>query len=209
MDVIRFYKVDDPYGFLSNFAPYPIFIENELWKTVEHYFQASKFNDRSIKLKIMGMDSPMKAANEGRNRDNLLKKDWENIKEDVMRRALRSKFLQHPKLRKELILTGSNVLIEHTVNDSYWADGGDGTGKNRLGRLLMEVRDEIQKHSNNPDLVLPPWVAFPFISQNDLFWRMGLGEDYLTQWAKFYLKSDKAWYKVIFPETEDWKGIYD
>ena len=209
MNIIKFYRVDEPFGFFSNFAPYPIFLENEFWKTAEHFFQASKFTDLNLRLKIKEIESPMKAAKEGRNPKNIIRTDWESIKESVMLNALISKFLQHPKLRKEIILTGNAKLIEHTKNDNYWADGGDGTGQNKLGELLMKVREEVKKYSDDFDLVLPPWVAFPTVSQHDFFWRMGLGEEYLTQWAKFYLQSDKNSYRLMFPESEGWEEIYD
>ena len=209
MNTIKFYKVNEPYGDFSNFAPYPIFINNELWKTVEHYFQANKFEDEVIRSRIRNMDSPMEAAIEGRNRNNLLRADWENIKENVMQKALLSKFLQHPKLREELILTGNATLIEHTQNDNYWGDGGDSMGKNRLGILLMEVRNMVKHYSEDPNLVLPPWIAFPSIDQYDLFWRMGLGEDYLIQWMEYYQVSDEKSYRLLFPENDDWKDFYD
>jgi N-glycosidase YbiA len=209
MEIIKFYKVNEPYGFLSNFAPYPIYIDKEVWRTVEHYFQVSKFEDAALRLKIKEMDSPMMAASEGRSKINILREDWDEIKELVMHRALLCKFLQHPQLRKQIILTGSSRLVEHTPNDSYWADGGDGTGKNRLGVILMEVRSEMQKFSEDPDLILPPWIAFPSIGQFDMFWRMGLGEEYLTQWAKYYLETDKVKYRQLFPENIDWEGIFD
>ena len=61
-----------------------------------------------------------------------------------MREALRAKFSQHQDLRKILLDTGDAEIVEHTSNDSYWGDGGDGSGKNMLGRLLMEVRDELR-----------------------------------------------------------------
>ncbi|PTS94413.1 hypothetical protein DBR11_23440, partial [Pedobacter sp. HMWF019] len=114
-----------------------------------------------------------------------------------------------PKLRTQLILTGNSTLIEHTHNDRYWADGGDGTGENRLGILLMKVRDMVKERSDNPEFVFPPWIAFPSINQNDLFWRMGIGENYLTQWAKFYFESNRETYRNIFPENEDWKDVYN
>lgn len=209
MNEIRFYKVNDEYGCFSNFAPYPIFIENEMWRTVEHYFQASKFGDEATRIKIKEMDSPMKAANEGRNKKNLIVSDWESIKDDIMHKGLLCKFCQHPKLRKMLILTGTKTLIEHTRNDRYWADGGDGSGKNMLGKLLMLVRNEIQLPSNDPELVLPPWISFPSVSRYDIFWRMGLGEDYITQWAMFYQKTDQTLYKTMFPATTEWSVIYE
>jgi len=47
-------------------------------------------------------------------------------------------------LREILLGTGDAKLVEHTENDSYWGDGGDGSGKNRLGILLMRLRDELR-----------------------------------------------------------------
>jgi ribA/ribD-fused uncharacterized protein len=79
-----------------------------------------------------------------------LRADWEAVKDDVMRRALRAKFEQHSKLKSLLLSTGDAELIEHTRNDSYWADGGDGSGKNRLGILLMELRSELVLKTDPP-----------------------------------------------------------
>ena len=84
------------------------------------------------------------AALEGRNRQNPLRQDWEEIKNKVMLQALRMKFSQNPEIAKELLATGDAILIEHTRNDDYWADGGDGSGKNKLGLLLMQVREELK-----------------------------------------------------------------
>jgi len=67
--------------------------------------------------------------------------DWEEVKEDVMRRALRAKFTQHDDLRVLLLETGEAVIVENAPGDLYWGIGRDGTGKNRLGALLMELRE--------------------------------------------------------------------
>ena len=100
-----------------------------------------------IQEKIRQIASPMDAALEGRNCQNPLRSDWEEIKDKVMLQALRMKFSQHPEIAKELLSTGDAIIIEHTQNDAYWADGGDGSGKNKLGLLLMQVREEL-KNSN-------------------------------------------------------------
>lgn len=60
-----------------------------------------------------------------------------------MYEGLKHKFNQHADLKKQLLETGNRKLIEHTTKDKYWADGGDGSGKNRLGILLMKLRDEL------------------------------------------------------------------
>jgi hypothetical protein len=143
MKTIRFYRVTEPYGEFSNFSPHPIELKARVWPTTEHYFQAQKFCDTEHEEAVRLAESPMIAARMGRSRQRPLRADWETVKDDVMREALRAKFTQHPTLRALLLSTGNADLIEHTKNDRYWADGGDGTGKNRLGKLLMELRREL------------------------------------------------------------------
>ncbi len=140
---IKFYKVGEEYGYMSNFAPYEITIDGKLWATSEHYFQGQKFIETDAEEMIRAIKSPMKAALAGRDRTLPLRKDWETVKDALMRTAVREKFLQHPQLATQLIATGTAVIIEHTANDGYWGDGGDGTGKNMLGQILMKVREEL------------------------------------------------------------------
>ncbi len=205
MKVIKFYRTDDEYGYLSNFAPYVIFLDCFMWRTVEHYFQANKFNDFRIQDRIREIESPMEVAKEGRNRKNPLREDWEQVKDKVMKKALRAKFLQHHQLKKNLLNTDDAILVEHTSNDTYWADGGDGSGKNRLGQLLMEVREEIRQICDDPNTYLPTWIAFPDIGRTDMFWRMGFGEEYVVSLSKFYANlPDKKAYDLKFPEPEEW-----
>lgn len=144
MDTIRFYRVGDDYGEFSNFSPHPISLAGKRWPTSEHYFQAQKFDDAAYCERIRKAHSPMEAATMGRDRKQKLRRDWESVKVDVMRTALRAKFAQHADLAVLLLSTGEAKLIEHTHNDRYWADGGDGSGKNWLGRLLMELRTELR-----------------------------------------------------------------
>ena len=131
--IIYFYSVSDEYGEFSNFAIYPIRIGKKTWPTSEHYFQAKKFLDKAYQEKIRKSNSPMNAAKMGRDRKQKLRKDWESVKVSVMYEALEAKFTQHENLKELLLLTGTAKLVEHTVNDSYWGDGGNGSGKNMLG----------------------------------------------------------------------------
>ena len=97
-----------------------------------------------IQEKIRQIASPIDAALGGRNRQNPLRPDWEEIKDEVMLQALRMKFSQNPEIAKELLATGDAIIIENTRNDAYWADEGDGSGKNKLGLLLKQVREELK-----------------------------------------------------------------
>lgn len=144
--VIRFYSTSDAFGEFSNFAAFPIRIEGRVYPTSEHYFQAQKFapTDEAHAEAIRNEKSPMIAARMGRDRKKKLRRDWESVKDNVMREAVRAKFEQHENLWQLLLSTGDAKLIEHTSNDSYWGDGGDGSGKNMLGRILMEIREELR-----------------------------------------------------------------
>ncbi|MCB9594049.1 MAG: NADAR family protein [Sandaracinaceae bacterium] len=138
--VIRFYSVVAEHGELSNFAPYPIEIAGERWRTSEHYFQAQKFEDPTDRAAVRAAKTPGEAARRGRDRRRKLRRDWESRKDSVMRTAVEAKFRQHPDLAAKLLATGTAKLVEHTENDAYWGDAGDGSGRNRLGAILMEVR---------------------------------------------------------------------
>ncbi|MEX0718629.1 MAG: NADAR family protein [Planctomycetaceae bacterium] len=141
MRTIRFYRTSEPFGWLSNFAPSPFYTEDgRRWATAEHYFQAQKFAGTPHEEGIRQVESPMEAAQMGRDRSRPLRSDWESVKDAVMRVAVWAKFEQNPGLRWQLIDTGDAEIIEHTENDSYWGDGGDGSGRNMLGRILMEMR---------------------------------------------------------------------
>ena len=144
---IKFYRISEPYGEFSNFAAFPIKIGGKTWPTSEHFFQGQKFAEGEHQNEIRRAKSPMVAARLGRSRKHPIRRDWEAAKDDIMRQALRAKFTQHPKLRSLLLSTGDARLIEHTTNDSYWGDGGDGSGENRLGLLLMELRELLRKES--------------------------------------------------------------
>ncbi len=144
MTQILFYATDKPYGEFSNFSRHPIEIGGLTWPTSEHYFQAQKFAGTPSAEEVRTQPTPMLAAQMGRRRDLPFRPDWDAVKDEVMMDALRAKFTQHPELHALLLSTGDAELIEHTANDSYWADGGNGSGRNRLGELLMELRQELR-----------------------------------------------------------------
>ena len=88
--------------------------------------------------------TPAKAKSMGRSREHPIRSDWQQVKDDVMRTAVRRKFETHARLREQLLATGDEELVENAPNDYYWGRGRSGTGKNMLGRILMEVRKELR-----------------------------------------------------------------
>lgn len=141
---IKFYRSGEPYGFLSNYARYPVTLDGKEWPTSEHYYQAMKFTDPNIQTTIRKAPGPGEAKRLGNMRDLPLRHDWLSARDGIMKKVVKAKFMQHPLLLQMLLRTGDAELIEHTEFDKYWADGGDGSGRNILGKILMEVREELR-----------------------------------------------------------------
>ena len=143
---IWFYAPHEDYGWMSNFSNHGFTCGGKYWKTSEHFFQAMKFKGTKYEGEVRKANSPGDAAKMGRRRDLPLRRNWENVKEEVMMFALRQKTKAHPWMVEALIKTGDAVLVEHSARDKYWGDGGNGSGKNRLGRCWMNIRKECQNN---------------------------------------------------------------
>jgi len=98
-----------------------------------------------MKKEVREARSPAQSASLGRSRKKPLRKDWEQVKDDIMREIVWAKFTQHADIRKLILSTNDCPIVEHTANDSYWGDAGDGTGKNMLGKILMETRTKLKE----------------------------------------------------------------
>ncbi|WP_018607831.1 NADAR family protein [Uliginosibacterium gangwonense] len=140
---IYFYTKSGPFYELSNFAPYGFALDGAYWPTVEHYFQAQKFTDAAYKERIRTAKKPKEARALGQSRQHPIHPEWDLLREQVMLKALRLKF-ENPKLRDILRSTGQAALVEASPFDYFWGAGHDGSGQNRLGRLLEQIRQEIQ-----------------------------------------------------------------
>lgn len=154
--VIHFYSTTGPYGCFSNFSRHAIHLDGKKWPTSEHYFQAQKFAGTPHEEEVRQCKTPSEAANRGRSRKLPLRRDWEAVKDQVMLEAVRAKFRQRHELREILLATGDARLVEHTTNDAYWGDAGDGSGKNRLGEILMQVREELRADESESRAALRP-----------------------------------------------------
>jgi N-glycosidase YbiA len=137
---IYFYSKSAEYYEFSNFSPHGFELDGAYWPTVEHYFQAQKFPGAEHAEAIRLARTPALAKKMGRSRRHKLRDDWEQVKDDVMRRAVRRKFETHAELRQLLLATGDEPLVENARGDYYWGCGKTGTGRNMLGKILMEVR---------------------------------------------------------------------
>ncbi len=144
-EIIWFYSTtEEPYGCFSNFARYPFELDGQRWPTSEHYFQAQKFAGTRHVEEIRRARTPKEAAAMGRERSRPLRRDWEKVKDGVMARAVLRKFETHAELRELLLNTGEAKIVENAPHDYYWGCGADGSGKNMLGHILMDVREQLR-----------------------------------------------------------------
>ena len=139
---IKFYKIKDPHGYMGNFWKARFFVYGRWWDNVEAAFQAQKTPVEAEVLAIQNASKPMEARNLGQK--CVLRENWDEIKRSVMKECCMAKFLQHADLRKQLIETGNEDLIEDSKIDWWWGCGADGKGRNELGKILMEVREELK-----------------------------------------------------------------
>lgn len=131
------------YWFLSNFAHCVIRYEDIQYPTTEHAFQAAKTTQQGTRQYISGLPSPREAK--GIGRDLVLRDGWNEIRIDVMRHILKLKFTKEPFTRL-LLSTGDEELVEgNTWGDTFWGvDINTGHGENNLGKLLMEIREQLR-----------------------------------------------------------------
>ncbi len=145
---IYFYDISSEYGCFSNFSRHGFILDDLYWITSEHYFQAQKFLLTNHLEEIRNCNTPREAAKMGRERSRPLRPDWEQVKDDIMRSCVHCKFATHTDIREILIATGEQLIVENAPKDDYWGCGADGSGKNMLGKILMEVRDKLRKSSS-------------------------------------------------------------
>jgi N-glycosidase YbiA len=137
---------EEPYGCFSNFSLYGVEMDEDWWPSVEHYFQAQKFAGTPYVVQVQRAFTPKKAAAMGRNRAWPLRSDWEQVKDDVMFKAVLRKFETHREPRALLLSTREEEIVEGSP-DSYWGCGADGSGQNKLGKILMEVRSILSQRA--------------------------------------------------------------
>jgi N-glycosidase YbiA len=140
--MIKFYKTAEPFGCFSNYYKSRFFMYGRWWNWSEAPYQAAK---TTVQSEIDEIWQAVK-ANDTRllGQKVTMRPDWDQIKKQVMKEVCLAKFLQNSDLRKILMDTGTEDLIEDSPVDWYWGCGKDGTGQNMLGKVLMELREELQ-----------------------------------------------------------------
>ena len=147
----------------SNFFPKSAQYQGVKGKTAEHIFQAQKFNYtpanpksakkvNAIYQRILHADTPKEAAEIAGAHSKHVRNDWHQTqgsgftkKEEVMFEIVKDKFTRHPNLKDKLLKTGHVRLVEASPYDDFWAKELREKGQNKLGRILMKIRSDMQQ----------------------------------------------------------------
>jgi len=170
-DIIFFRKTNEDWGGLSNMAPgYPILLNDIRFRNSEVLYQVFRFpNAPVIQAEILKEISPLTAKMKSKKYMSLSRYDWDKVRVSVMRWALRAKLACNFEKFSEILLnTGNRPIVEDSSKDDFWgAHKIDDVfvGQNVLGRLLMELREEIKK-VNNYILKKPEFTNAIIINQN-------------------------------------------
>lgn len=147
-------KFDGKYKFLSNFYRCPISYRGMVFSSAESAFQSQKSANWVRMMKFQELNPYEAKKLGGRIR---IRPDWDDIRDFVMYEVVKAKFSQNFELREKLLATGVDYLEEGNIwGDKYWGRC-NGIGKNKLGHILMRVREELRYPvvPKNPTYVHP------------------------------------------------------
>ncbi|HYC36289.1 MAG TPA: NADAR domain-containing protein [Usitatibacter sp.] len=154
---VVFLKTDEPFGGLSNMAGgYPIRVNGIRILTSEALYQACRFPYLpDVQRMIIGENSPMTAKMRSKPHRKDSRRDWDHVRVRIMRWCLRMKLASNWSAFSELLLrTGDRPIVEQSRKDDFWGakpvgDGSTLVGMNVLGRLLMELREQVKEHGRD------------------------------------------------------------
>jgi ribA/ribD-fused uncharacterized protein len=137
------------YIYFSPYTAHAIEIDGVVYPTVEHAYQCARYTDSKIIEEIRSAHSPVKAWEASSKYKHLQIPEFksEDHKLAVMKKLMRFKAEQHEEVRKALKDSGDLQIIKKIVTyppgDGFWDDGEDGKGLNYIGKMWMEIREEI------------------------------------------------------------------
>ena len=133
------------YKCFSNFYPCTFTYKDHQFNCSEQAFmwmKAITFNDTVIANKILLESDPKKIKALGREVHNYDDNIWNDKRYEIMLEVNIAKYMCNEKLKNILLNTREAYLYEDSPFDYIWGIGKNGTGKNLLGRVLMEIRDK-------------------------------------------------------------------
>ncbi len=134
--------------YFSPYTAHAIELDGVVYPTVEHAYQCQRYANQKIRDEIRTARSPVKAWEISTKYKHLQIPDFRERKLEVMKELMRAKAEQHEEVRKALIDSGDAKIVKHITTyppgDGFWDDGEHGEGLNHMGRMWMEIREELK-----------------------------------------------------------------
>lgn len=143
---VFFYEQD--FYVLSNFSAFNLVWQRRTFMTSEHAYHWEKFPGAALaELRTMITNAPSahEAFKIAERNKQFRRRDWDGIKVQTMRGILLAKVSQHEYVRRKLEATGDRELIEDSWRDDFWGWGPNRDGQNMLGKLWMDIRQQIRE----------------------------------------------------------------
>lgn len=144
-----FFSMYDSESDWSRYAIKAFQLDDTQWQSLEHYYQAMKFDDASYRERIRLADTPQVAEKLGNVRFKKKRSDWKSVETTVMTRAIYTQCRTHEDMSASLLATSDENLIEDSQFDYFWGCGRDRRGENHFGKVLMNVRVKLQQEQSN------------------------------------------------------------
>lgn len=138
------------YIYFSPYTSHAIEVDGIVYPTVEHAYQCQRYTDQKIIEEIIKARSPVKAWETSTKYKHLQIPEFKSSdhKLKIMKMLMRLKAEQHEEVRRALIDSGDLKIVKHIVTyppgDGFWDDGEDGNGLNHIGKMWMEIREELK-----------------------------------------------------------------
>ncbi len=154
--MVFFWKDTEENGCFSNWYRRPFVIDGIQYPHVEQYMMSQKarlFHDEVRYTAILRATDPNDCKKLGKQVTPFDPKIWDGAKYEIVKAGNRAKFEQNPDLKAKLLATGTAILAEASPRDKIWGigktartaaevDPSEWPGKNLLGKILMELREE-------------------------------------------------------------------
>jgi len=142
---VFFYEND--FYVLSNFSAFMLEWQGKMFPTSEHAYHWEKFMDPLKRSAIRSAVSAHAAFKMAERWKQYRRKDWDEVKVDIMRCILCAKVEQHEYVRRKLLATGDRELVEDSWRDDFWGWGPTRQGQNMMGKLWMQIRHQLRAAS--------------------------------------------------------------
>ena len=141
-NAVRFSRFDEDHLF-STVSRHSFQLEERVWPTAEHYYQAHKFKGSNYEQTILNARTGQEAHKLGNRWLKPKVKNWKHMRRLWMTRALYRKVSEFPEVKEALLETDNNLIIETSLYDHFWGVGRDQRGQNTMGKIWMDIRGKI------------------------------------------------------------------